>query len=263
MITDKSRLFRLSLFLFGSFAIGYNLATALHELGHAIALRMTGGVVGGIVLHPFTWSYTYYSSAPKFPILTSWAGILFESLSALLLVALVWRSRRQSWSLLATVIGIVALAKAGLYASIDAILLTGGDATNLIDLGAPPALVISVGLVLVAASLLLAVAAFRSIDFGPGSSLRERALVLEAGLLPYLLCIVVYHLITSPQEVGVWGLYVASGAIIIFLVAALSQLIESRLPARPGTRANTPGWIWAGSVTVLGIAIIGLELILY
>jgi len=263
VIADKSRLFRLSLFLFGSFAIGYNLATAVHELGHAIVIWATGGTVARIVLHPFSWSYTYYSSSPGYPILTSWAGILFESLLALLLAALVWRSRQRSWALLCLVIAIMALAKGGLYASIDAILQTGGDSTDLIWLGVPPALVIGVGAVLVGIGIFLAIAAFRSIDFGADSSLVGRALVLEGGLLPYLLCIVVYQLVSSPQEIRMWGLYIASGAIIIFLVAALSELIESRLPSRPGTRANTPGWVWAWSVTVLGIAIVGIELMLY
>ncbi|MGB8983563.1 MAG: M50 family metallopeptidase [Anaerolineales bacterium] len=263
MISDKSRLFRLSLFLFGSFAIGYNLATAVHELGHAIVIWATGGTVARIVLHPFTWSYTYYSPSPGYPILTSWAGILFESLLALLLAALVWRWRQRSWALLCLVIAIMALAKGGLYASIDALLQTGGDSTDLIWLGVPRALVIGVGAVLVGIGIFLAVAAFRSIDFGADSSLIGRALVLEGGLLPYLLAIVAYQLVSSPQEIRMWGLYVAIGALIIFLIAVLSQWLESRFPARPGDRADLPGWTSAWAVIVVGIAIVGIELILF
>jgi hypothetical protein len=263
VVTSQRQLLKLSLFLFGSFAIGFNLATALHELGHAIVMWASGGVVDRIVLHPFTWSYTYYGSMPKYPILTSSAGIVFESVVALLLVGLAWRSRQQSWSLTFIMIGTVATVKAGLYALIDGIVFGGGDATSLIQLGMPATVIVGAGILLIGVGLLLAITGFRSIDFGSQDTLLGRAAVLEGGLLPYLLGIVLYHFIYWPQEIGMWILYAGSGAGLVLLGAVLFHFLQPSFRSRPDDRANNPSWIYAWSVTILGLAIVGLELMLF
>ncbi len=43
--------------LSGSFAISFNLAIALHELGHAITYLINGGEITSFVLNPFSWSW--------------------------------------------------------------------------------------------------------------------------------------------------------------------------------------------------------------
>lgn len=125
MSNDRMRLFKSSLLLFGSFAIGFNLAIALHELSHAMAMWATGGTVERITLHPFSRSYTYYGSQPKLPMLTASAGIVFGTLFALLLLVLVSRFRHEPWFLIFIMTAIGGTANNGLYAIIDSIMLSG------------------------------------------------------------------------------------------------------------------------------------------
>jgi Peptidase M50B-like len=72
----KHRILKLSIFLFGSFSFSWVLGTVFHELGYAIAMWVTGGKVSRITINPFSWSYTYYASSPRYPAFSSWAGML-------------------------------------------------------------------------------------------------------------------------------------------------------------------------------------------
>lgn len=259
MITNQKTLFQTSLLLFGSFALGFNLANALHELGHAIALWVTGGVVERITLHPFSWSYTYYGSTPNYPIATTAAGIVFGTFSALALVALVWRFRNQPWTFIFIMTGIAATAINGLYAIVDPILLSGGDGTTLVRQGVPKFLIIGVGVLLLVNSILLAVATL-PLFIKPNDTLLSRVIILEGGVLPYLLSLVVYHFIYQPQELGLWSLYAGCGTLFLLSVAMLSRWFQAWLPAHA---SNNPSWAYTGFVATSGIVVIVLELMIF
>jgi hypothetical protein len=257
------RLFRLSLLLFGSFAIGLNLAIALHELGHAIAMWTTGGIVDRITLNPFSWSYTYYGSTPKNPIYTSSAGVVIGTLSALFLTTLAWRSRSQPWSLIFIMTGIVATAQNGLYLLLDSLLPSGGDASHLIRYGLPASLTIGAGILLLVGSLFLSLAALWPIGFGPKHAFLKRTLVLEAGIFPYLLAIVVYQFIYNPQEIGRFTISAVCGAVLIFLIAGFSHLLQSRFQHPPADDSYDPSWIYTCFIVALGILVITLEFVFF
>jgi energy-converting hydrogenase Eha subunit A len=257
------RLFKITLLLFGSFAIAYSLSNFLHELGHAIAIWTTGGIVDRITLSPFSWSYTWYDSEPKLPVYTASAGIVLGTLSALLLVTLTWRFRRQPWSLIFLLTGIVETASNGLYAVFDSLLSSGGDATDLIQYGVPASLIIGVGILLLIGSLLLSVAAFWPIGFGPKNVLLKRILVLEGGILPYLLCIVVYQLNYNRQDNTLYILSAGCGVALILAIAGLSHLLQSRFQHPPVDDSYDPSWAYTLFVVALGILVIVLELALF
>jgi hypothetical protein len=57
---------------------------ALHELGHVLGARLTGGEVARVILHPFTLSRTDLSRNPH-PLPVVWSGPLVGALAPLLL----------------------------------------------------------------------------------------------------------------------------------------------------------------------------------
>ncbi len=66
--------------LFSAFALASNLASAVHEFGHALGCWLGGGRVAGFVLRPFDFSYvdTVMGNAPPWShMLRSGGGIFF------------------------------------------------------------------------------------------------------------------------------------------------------------------------------------------
>ncbi len=140
---------RKSLFLLGSFSIGYNLAMAIHELGHALAMWATGGSVARIRLNPFSWSYTYYGSSPACPVLTA---------------------------------------------------LTSTDGAL------------------------------------------ARLKILEGGVGPYLIAMLVYQIWRNPREIVLWATYVVAGIFLLAGVAVGSIFVERRWPFRQRHTTIEPTW---------------------
>ena len=109
-----------SFLLAGAFAIGYNAAMALHELGHALGQWVTGGSVARISLHPFSWCYTYYKSVPRYPDFVTWSGAGLAVTTSVLLL-LLGRRWRTPWLTPLIVGAICGLVANGVYLAVDAI----------------------------------------------------------------------------------------------------------------------------------------------
>ena len=258
MTISKNNSCKTILLLFGSFAIGYNVAVALHELGHAVAMWVTGGQVERITLNPFSTSYTHYASKSIYPIFTSVAGLAFGTIFAVLLLVMAGLLRKQYLVLLLLVTTIVAGIQNGLYAIVDSLVSGGGDATYLIELGVSQSVIIGIGVLLVGSSIVLAVLGLRFIVFQTNDSLSKRILLLEAGMLPYLIGLVVYQVICDTKKLGLYSTYAFIAAALILIIAILS-----RLPL--GRRYNAHildsiGWGTTWMTVVVGIAIVVGEL---
>jgi len=137
----------LSIFIFGSSAFGWVFGTGLHELGHAVSMWITGGVVNRITLTPFSWSYTYYGSPPKYPQFTTWSGVLLGSFFGLLI--LLWiRNKNSPYFVPFLYLGIAPMLQSGGYYFIDTFITKRGDAASLIQAGVPIYYVLGAGLAL-------------------------------------------------------------------------------------------------------------------
>ena len=117
------------------------------------------------------------------------------------------------------------------------------------------------GFLLLGASVLLGAYALHVIGFRPSGSFLTRTIVLEGGILPYMLCMLVYSNLYKPAEIEFRSLYTFSAAYLILLIALFSCLVQ---PAQP---AGDP-WhelSWASTLGVLAAAIfvIALELALF
>jgi len=107
---------------------------AVHEVGHVLAARLTGGRVERVVLHPFTISRTDLSENPE-PLVVAWAGPLFGVAAPLLAWGVAAASRIPGAFVVRFFAGFCLIAN-GLYigfGSLDRI----GDSGDLLRHGSP------------------------------------------------------------------------------------------------------------------------------
>jgi hypothetical protein len=246
---------RISLFLLGSFSIGYNAAVAVHELGHALSLWATGGSVAGITLEPFSKSFTYYGSPPYYPLFTAWAGVVFSSWVGLLLLVCLW-SRRGFWTFPLMMTGLCAIAVNGLYLTIDSLLLTGGDATDIILYGTARPLVLAAGISLTLLSLIVGYLLLSRFVLTPTDGALTRLIILGGGVGPYLIVMLIYQIYYDQGEITQWLIYVAAGILILVAIAFGSTFIDRWGLLREQLKNNVP--TWTAVVVSLGLAVIFL-----
>jgi Peptidase M50B-like len=126
---------RAQLILIGSTVLGSWLGMqAIHEAGHVLGARLTGGGVERVVLHPLTISRTDLAENPQ-PLLVAWAGPVFGAIAPILLWATASLQRMPGAFVLRFFSGFCLLAN-GLYigvGSFDGI----GDCGDLLRHGAP------------------------------------------------------------------------------------------------------------------------------
>lgn len=148
-MTERRRTLRLILFILGSFSFGSVLGTVLHELGHAVAMWLMGGVVERITISPYSWSYTFYGGTPLYPNVATWAGLVLGSLFGLVIL---WSIRKHSSPYLTPFmfIGVTTMLEDGGYYLLSIYVSKRGDAAHLIASGVPQPVVVAVaGLALI------------------------------------------------------------------------------------------------------------------
>jgi hypothetical protein len=107
---------------------------AVHELGHVLGAKLTGGEVTRVILHPFTLSRTDLAHNPH-PLPVVWLGPVVGSLLPLLLWGLAVLARVPGAFVLRFFAGFCLIAN-GVYLGIGS--LTGvGDCGDLLHHGAP------------------------------------------------------------------------------------------------------------------------------
>jgi hypothetical protein len=107
---------------------------AIHETGHLLAAKLTGGRVVNVVLHPLTISRTDLAENPH-PLIVCWAGPIFGVAAPLLLWLIGLRCRWRGVFVLRFFAGFCLVAN-GVYIGLGW-LLTATDAADLIGLGEP------------------------------------------------------------------------------------------------------------------------------
>ncbi len=227
-----------ALLLLGSFAFGYNVATALHELGHVFAAWATGGTVQSLYLHPFTTSYTSIHPDPS-PLLTHAAGVIVAPLAGLVCIALA-RRVEGAYTVPLYTAGVATFATSGIY------LVVGtwagvGDARMLVDLGMPALGLMLIGAGLIAAAVRLAPGVVSLLGLSPADSLLRRLAVLELGVAPYLVGMLVWHALYDPAGLRPWSAFAGAGIVLVGLIALLQRgasLSSSQWCSPPTPRAT-------------------------
>lgn len=251
-----------TLTLLGAFAFGYNAAMILHELGHALTLWTTGGTVTGFSLHPFSWSYTFYGAPPAYPLLTAWGGVLFGSAVALLLLSLI-RPWQNTWTIPLALTALCALVVNGLYLTVDSLFLPGGDATVIVRHGTPWLLVLATGIALTLVGLVVGLLLLPRIGLTADDTLVSRITVLEAGVGPYLIAMLVYQVFWGRGELTLWATYVIAGLLILAALALGSWSIEKRWKPRFRFPPVTPSWSTALACLAAGAIVLVAEMMTF
>jgi hypothetical protein len=107
---------------------------AIHEAGHILVAKLTGGRVANVVLHPLTVSRTDLAENPR-PVIVCWAGPIFGVTGPLVVWLIASRSRLRGAFVLRFFAGFCLVAN-GIYIGLGW-LLTATDAADLIGLGEP------------------------------------------------------------------------------------------------------------------------------
>jgi hypothetical protein len=226
------QLLKRSLFIFGSFSCGWVLGIILHELGHAVSMWITGGVVDRITISPFSWSYTYYGSVPKYPNFTTWSGILIGSLFGLVILLAI--ARRPTPYLVPLVFtGVTPMLQGGGYYLIDTFISKEGDAASLIESGIPMTVVLGAAILIATMGVFFVIRFIYWNGIDPGDKISQRALTLVLGMVPYFVLALIYGLVYEPedilQKVLAIGM-VSMFAVFLALVSMRYPKMEERKP---------------------------------
>ncbi|MCA9206214.1 MAG: M50 family metallopeptidase [Planctomycetales bacterium] len=107
---------------------------AVHEAGHAIGARYTGGEVTKIVVHPLTISRTDVSPNPH-PLIVVWAGPILGCVLPLL-AWIIWRTARIPASYLPRFFAGFCFVANGTYIGVG-VFSRAGDAGEMLRYGSP------------------------------------------------------------------------------------------------------------------------------
>ena len=171
----------LILMLFGSFCIGYNIAIAFHELGHAFAMMLDGGQIREFVLNPFSWSWNLGQDLNN-PLFTAWGGVTFGLLFAILpTIILIWVKRYYFRIPILVMAGSAFLIN-GIYLIIG-VFLNFGDGGELIQYGVSPVLISVLGIFYFLISIILWAIIQLLLGIKSNVSFSKRLVVLRNGVL--------------------------------------------------------------------------------
>lgn len=223
---QKSTVFRMGLLLLGSLSIAYNLDTFFHEISHSAAAWMTGGWVGGIYLHPFSWSYSY-SVSPN-PIFHAAAGALGACCIGLFLFVLLIRWTRD-WLLPLLLVGPIAFLSGGNYWLVDMVFHSGGDACSMIDDGVSRTLIAVSGVLMLVGGIGLAIVLIKKIGFFR-LPIKNRLIVGSLGTIPSTVCEVTWQWIYNRPEIMLWLTYAAVEIVFVVLFSVLPLKFKSTQP---------------------------------
>jgi len=234
MINSK-RIVKLTLFSSGSFSFGWILGIVLHELGHAVAMWITGGIVNRITITPFSWSYTYYGSIPKYPQFTTWAGALLGSLFGLIVLFLI-RKKATPYSVPFLYLGIAPMLHGGGYYLLDTFVTKRGDASNLIRSGVPIIVVLAVGFLLAVGGIFFLIKYFYWNGLSPRDTFLHRCIVFGIGVMAYFLLGLIFSVVLEPENVMQDVIAIVSLIVFAIFVGFVSikipQIEKFQLPSK-------------------------------
>jgi hypothetical protein len=222
MTSENIGIFQKVLILLGSFAITYNIAIALHELGHVIAYLIDGGEVSAFVLNPFSWSWAEANNLNN-RIFALWGGVIFGQMLALIPFVLIIKFKSPIFVFLAKLLAACAFLINGLYLTAGSI-LNFGDGGSLVYLGVSSSLIIITGLIYLLISFLFWSDLQRHIGLDKETAFISRIKVITGGIAPYMILIIIYNLLHNSSQIVMWGGLAIFGILITFLIAYLGGL---------------------------------------
>lgn len=158
----------------------------------------------------------------------------------------------------------IAFLVGGMYLGIDAVLLAGGDATNLLQLGVPKSLILLLAALLATAGLAASLLVSSRIGLTPQEGMTPRFVVFGLAFGSYLVAMLIYHVLFSRHEIVMWLAYVGIGLAVLGLWCTTSPMIEARLCSFVEQRyIMPPSSLTAIVVATFGVAVVVAELFFF
>ncbi len=212
--------YRLIINFFGISAFALIAAVLLHELGHILALYITEGKIAHLAFQPFEGAKVIHQSIRhENTAFIASAGILLGSLMGGLITASLWKFRNSFFAPF-LMIGVAAFGGNGLMLVLGSLTSSVGDVTKLIFLGIAKGFLFLLGLAFLLIGFILFFVLQRHLGINKSDSFLKRWYILAGGLMPYILCILIYNLVYNRERFEDYFIYVC-GSIVLASGAAL------------------------------------------
>jgi hypothetical protein len=247
--------------LLGAFCVGYNMAIAFHELGHALAMVLDGVTIRAFHLNPFSWSWTFPESL-NHPLFTALGGVTFGVVFAAIPALAAIRIQTPAFRIPAVVTAAVALAVDGIYL-VAGTFFRIGDGGELLQYGVSRELILALGGLYVAISLLLFAFVQSMLGIGKNTPITTRALIMFGGIVPYLAVIFLYNLLLNQREILLWISFVSAGIFLILLWVWAGHVLAKRLQCQGAVSGAGVSWTPVITTLLSGMAIVVGELMFF
>lgn len=242
----------------GSFAITYNIAIALHELGHAIAYIIDGAQVSEFVLNPFSWSWAEANNLNN-RIFALWGGVTFGQILALMPLLFISKMK-STFVFLSKLLAACAFLINGLYLSAGA-LLNFGDGGTLVYLGLNSTVIIIIGIIYLLISFVFWSDLQRHLGIDNQTALVIRIKIVVGSIAPYMILIIIYNLLHNSSQIIMWGGLAVFGIFAAFLIAFLGNLWT--LYVSRHTESKVVSFSNAKKVLIFGLLVVITEFIIF
>jgi len=215
-----SSIVELGLFFLGSYVIALLLSSAVHEIGHGLAMS-TIPINYRLVLNPFSSSMAMpLSSIPTeiFSFVLS-AGTILELLFGTVVVALFWRWRSTKLVPLLMIAPTSYLTSAGYFLIGTAII--EGDTALLIEMGVPALVMQILGVLMLVFGVIFLVLLFPLLGLSRDDSFRKVAMILFIGLVLHGFGMIIFALLFSPLELYIGIANVISMSVTVLVLSAI------------------------------------------
>ena len=244
------------LLLLGSFAFAFCLGEAVHELGHFLTHRAYGFDVQ-IILDPFGGSKTLGSSSPREIWGITSAGGPFLNLLVSLVLLLFLRSKRRPALLPLLLWGPIALVQEGVTLSLG-MLTPGGDAELIVDWGVPAAILVSLGVLLLASGVTVICWLLPLVNLSPADSFSRKFSVVTSGMVSFMVLRLLCSSLLSPDLASENAVPLIFSLLLATIVVLLYDPLYPILNRTTRTEPASVTW----PATVVSIAL-GMGMILF
>jgi hypothetical protein len=208
-----------TLLFMGGFAIAYNIAIALHELGHVLAYSLVDEQMIEFVLNPFSWSW---AASKNLNVFVLWGGVTFGQIFALLPLLMLPKVKTPLFLLLSKLLAACAFLINGIYLLLGA-LLHFGDGGSLVYVGFNTYFIVGIGVVYFGLSFLFWAHLQQHVGMNSKTPLPVRIKIITGGIIPYMLIIFIYNLLHNADQIMMWGGLALFGITVSFLIALMGN----------------------------------------
>ena len=217
-------IFKAGLFLLGSYMIALLLSTAVHELGHVLALASIP-INSRLVLNPFSISMTVPLSSipPQYMALMLSSGTISELIFGTLVMAILWHWRSSNLAPLLMLAPLSYLKSAGYF--IVGIAIPDGDTALLMALGVPALIIQALGVFMLVFGIILLILIFPLLGLSREDSSKKVFAILFLGLVFHGVGMITFALMFNPVELSIG---IANVVSMIMTVTLLTILFVKR-----------------------------------